>query len=92
MKRVVLLACLLAPPASLPVWAGGMVLAPPNINIQPRNPVLDQACVDRLKGSGAGTARAAHECRKAYNPGTPPPLAARDHAATDTTPPPAAKP
>jgi hypothetical protein len=88
MKRVVLLLCLLAAPAH----AGGMVLAPPTINIQPRSPVLDQQCVDRLKGSGASTARAAHECRKAYNPGTPPPLAAREHLATDTTPPPAAKP
>jgi len=88
MKRLLLLACLLTPPA----FAGGMVLAPPSINIQPRNPVLDQACVDRLKGSGASTARAAHECRKAYNPGTPQPLATREHAATDTTTPPAAKP
>lgn len=93
MKRAILLACLLTSPASFPAWAGGgMVLAPPNINIQPRNPVLDQQCVDRLKGSGASTARAAHECRKAYNPGTPPPLATRASIATDTTPPPAAKP
>ena len=88
MKHALLLVCLLAPPA----FAGGMVLAPPSINIQPRNPVLDQQCVDKLKGSGASAARAAHECRKASEPGSPQPLATRDHAATDTTPPPAAKP
>ena len=88
MKYAVVLACLLA----LPAFAGGMMLAPPAINIQPRNPVLDQQCVDRLKGSGASAARAAHECRKAHDPGTPQPLAVRDHAATEPTPPPAAKP
>lgn len=103
MKRALPLVCLLggllASPAPFTAWAGGMVIAPPTINIQPRNPVLDQKCVDRLKGTGASTARAAHECRKAYNPGTPPPLATRDHApaqppgqtVTDNTAP-AAKP
>jgi hypothetical protein len=88
MKRALLLACLLAP--SAPLFAGGTLLAPPTINIQPRYPVLDQKCVDRLKGSGASTARAAHECRKAASPGTPQPLALREHAATAT--PPAPKP
>jgi hypothetical protein len=84
MKRAVLLACLVAAPALPPAWAGGVVLAPPTISIQPRNPVLDPKCVDRIKGSGGSAARAAHECRKAYNPGTPPPLAAREHPATAT--------
>jgi hypothetical protein len=95
MKRAASLVCLLggllAFPAPSTVWAGSMVIAPPTINIQPGNPVLDRKCVDKLKGSGASTARAAHECRKASSPGTPPPLAAREHAVTDT-PAPAAKP
>jgi hypothetical protein len=91
MKRAVSLVCLLGGLLAFPAFAGSMVVAPPSINIQPGNPVLDQKCVDQLKGSGAGTARAAHECRKARNPGTPPPLAARAHAVTGNTPP-AAKP
>jgi hypothetical protein len=66
-----LILCLL-PGFAATAWAGGpMVIAPPVINLQPHNPVLDQQCVDRLKGSGASTARAAHECRKAREPGTP---------------------
>jgi hypothetical protein len=91
MKRAASLVCILGGLLALPAFAGGMVIAPPTINIQPRNPVLDQKCVDRLKGDGASAARAAHECRKAYNPGTPPPLAVREHASADT-PPAAAKP
>lgn len=82
--------CLVLFTFAAPVLAGGpVVIAPPVINIQPGNPVLDQKCVDRLKGAGAGTARAAHECRKAYSPGTPPPQALRERAATPATPPPA---
>jgi len=65
------------------------MIAPPMINLEPRSPVLDQKCVDRLKGDGASAARAAHECRKAYNPGTPPPLALRDQNRAADTPPPA---
>lgn len=84
MKRAAPLLCLLAGLAT-PAFAGGVVLAPPSINIQPRNPVLDPQCVERIKGSGGSAARAAHECRKAYNPGTPPPLAAREHPATATS-------
>jgi hypothetical protein len=86
MKRPLCLALLLC---AAPALAGGpAVIAPPTINIQPRAPVLDQQCVDKLKGTGASTARAAHECRKAYNPGTPPPQALRDKNQT----PPAPKP
>jgi hypothetical protein len=91
MKRAASIVCLLAGLSALPAFAGGTVLAPPSINIQPRYPVLDPKCVDRLKGSGASAARAAHECRKTASPGTPQPLALREHAATNT-PPPAAKP
>ncbi len=76
-----------------PAQAGGMgSLAPPAINIQPRYPVLDQKCVDKLKGAGASTARAAHECRKASSPGTPQPLALREQNQTATTTPPPSKP
>jgi len=85
MKRAASLVCLLGGLLAFPAFAGSMVIAPPTINIQPRNPVLDQKCVDRLKGSGASTARAAHECRKAYSPGTPQPLATREHAVTANT-------
>ena len=78
---------------AVPAMAGGMgTLAPPAINIQPRYPVLDQKCVDRLKGSGASTARAAHECRKAASPGTPQPLALREQNQAATTTPPSSKP
>ena len=79
-----------APGLVVPAFAGGMgMLAPPTINIQPRLPVLDQNCVDRLKGQGASTARAAHECRKASSPGTPQPLALREQNQTAATPSPA---
>lgn len=89
--------CLFLLGSAVPALAGGpVILAPPSINIQPRLPVLDQKCVDRLKGSGASAARAAHECRKAASPGGPQPLAAREQgqaaAATSATTTPSSKP
>ena len=95
MKRVLCLAALLmaASGPMVPAFAGGMgTIAPPVINLQPRYPVLDQKCLDKLKGEGASTARAAHECRKAASPGTPQPLALREQNQAATTPPPPAKP
>ena len=82
--------CCLCLLAAASAWAGGaMMIAPPIINLSPRSPVLDQKCVDKLRGDGASAARAAHECRKASNPGTPPPLALRDQKQAADTPPPA---
>ena len=95
MRRVLCLAALLMAVSGpmVPAFAGGMgSLAPPAINIQPRYPVLDQKCVDKLQGAGASTARAAHECRKAASPGTPQPLALREQNQVSATPPPPAKP
>jgi hypothetical protein len=40
------------------------------LNLGP--PVLDQKCVDRIKGHGGSDARAAHECRKPLEPGASP--------------------
>jgi len=89
MKLPAMIFCLSALAAAAPAMAGGMgSIAPPIINIQPRLPVLDQNCVDRLKGQGASTARAAHECRKASSPGTPQPLALREQNQPAATPPP----
>lgn len=80
-----LILCLL-PAFAAAAWAGGpTVIAPPTINLQPHNPVLDQQCVDRLKGSGASTARAAHECRKARAPGTPVPQALQSQSPTSAS-------
>lgn len=59
-------------------WAGGpggVVLPPGTINVQPGAPVLDQRCVERVKGHDAAAARALHECRKPPSPGTPVPKA-----------------
>jgi len=93
MKRLLLIFCLSVLAGPAPAIAGGMgMLAPPSINIQPRLPVLDQQCVDKLKGEGASTARAAHECRKAASPGTPQPLALREQNQPAITPPPAPTP
>jgi hypothetical protein len=93
MKRLPTIFCMLLLAGPVPAMAGGMgMIGPPAINIQPRLPVLDQQCVDKLKGEGASTARAAHECRKAANPGTPQPLALRESNQTPTTPPPAPTP
>lgn len=69
--------CLLPGFAAAASAGGPAMIAPPVINLQPGNPVLDQQCVDRLKGGGASAARAAHECRKAREPGTPVPAALR---------------
>lgn len=79
-RRPLRLALCLLPGFAAAAWAGGpTIIAPPVINLAPHNPVLDQQCVDRLKGSGASTARAAHECRKAREPGTPVAPALQSH-------------
>ena len=79
MKPFAACSCLYLLAAAAPALAGGpAMIAPPMINIQPRLPLLDQKCVDKLKGEGASTARAAHECRKAASPGSPEPLALRE--------------
>jgi hypothetical protein len=73
--------CLLG---AAPAQAGGLMAASPAIDFRPRSPILDAACVDRLKGDGASAARAAHECRKPYSPGTAQPTALRQMAPTAT--------
>ncbi|MDR3414726.1 MAG: hypothetical protein P4L83_00935 [Nevskia sp.] len=69
MKSIATLLSTLVLPLCAAAGGGGpTILAPPSINLQPRPPVLDQKCVDRVKGSGGDAARAMHECRKPYSP------------------------
>jgi hypothetical protein len=82
------------PGVTLLLLAAGPVaaapIAPTRMPLELGPPVLDQQCVDRIKAKGGSAGKAAHECRKPYEPGpTPGPM---QHQDAPAQPPPPSSP
>ena len=70
-----------------PVAAAGGMVAPTRMPLDLGSPVLDPQCVDRIKAKGGSAARAAHDCRKPYEPGpSPGPMTHKDAPASPPAP------